>query len=111
MSWTDNVEKELTRAREAKRLGNEGRVRVSARRAVSVMVNELQRVTGKTYGSDAVRQLQALTEDASFPQEVRNAAGRLQARLSEDFASESKDPLADALVIIECIQRKLRERL
>ncbi|MBI3586143.1 MAG: hypothetical protein HY088_03310 [Ignavibacteriales bacterium] len=110
MSWTDDAEKELTRAREAKKLGNEGRVRVSARRAVSIMVNELQkRVTGKNYGSDAVRQLQALAEDVGFPQEVRNAAGRLQARLSTDFASESKDPIADALIIIECIRLRLSE--
>ena len=110
MSWIDEVEKELIRAREAVKLGNEGRVRVSARRAVSVAVHELQKKdTGKNYRGDAVHQLQDIARDVTFPPEVRNAANRLQARLSTDFTSESKDPIADALIIIECIRLKLSE--
>ncbi|HEY6952376.1 MAG TPA: hypothetical protein VI758_08200 [Bacteroidota bacterium] len=108
MGWLDEVEKELGRAREAQRLGNAGRVRTAARRAVGLAVTEYQqRISEKQYGGDFMRQVRGIAEDTSLPEEVRSAAKRLQSRIAEDFTSASRQPLADAQTIIDFIQRAL----
>jgi len=71
-------------------------------------VRELQKRSGeKRYGDDAVRQLRGVSEDRTLPEEVREAAERLQSRVAEDFSSPSRQPLADAAVIINFIKQKL----
>ena len=108
MNWTDEIDVEINRGRDAEQLGNEGRVRTAARRAVGIAVTQYQRrYPEKQYGSDVMRQLRGIAEDQSLPGDVRQAATRLQTRISEEFTSPSRAPLADALIIIDFIRRAL----
>jgi uncharacterized protein (UPF0147 family) len=108
MNWFDELELELNRGREAERIGNEGRVRTAARRAVGIAVTEYQRrLEVNRYGADFMRQLRGIAGDQSLPHDVREAATRLQTRISQEFTSPSRQPLADALVIIDFIKRAL----
>ena len=108
MNWFDEIELELNRGREAERNGNEGKVRTAARRAVGIAVTEYQRrLEVVPYGADVMRQLRGMAVDQSLPRDVRDAATRLQTRISQEFTSPSRQPLADALVIIDFIKRAL----
>lgn len=108
MNWLDDIELELNRGRDAEHVGNEGKARTAARRAVGIAVTEYQkRLAVKQYGSDFMRQLRGIAGDQSLPHNVREAATRLQARISQEFTSPSRQPLADALVIINFIRRAL----
>jgi len=108
MSWLDEIELEFSRGRDAERTGNEGKARTAARRAVGVAVTEFQkRRAVKQYGNDAMQQLRGITEDNSLPDDVRKAATRLQTRVSQEFTSPSRQPLVDALVIVDFIRRAL----
>ncbi len=108
MNWLDDIELELNRGRDAERIGNEGKIRTAARRAVGIAVTEYQKqLAMKGYGDDVMRQLRGIAADESLPHDVREAATRLQARISQEFTSPSRQPLADALVIIDFIKRAL----
>jgi len=108
MHWLDEIETELDRGRAAEDLGNEGKSRTAARRAVGIAVTEFQkRQNAKHYGADVMKQLGGIAEDQSLPGEVRQAATRLQTRISSEFTSPSRQPLADARVIIDFIRRAL----
>jgi len=104
----ESVTLELQRAAEAERSGNEGRARTSARRAVGFAITEMERrFPEKRYGSDFMTQLRSLARDPQIAQSVREAADRLQARLSPGFESLSKDPIADANIIIRFVAEQL----
>jgi hypothetical protein len=104
MNWRDEIDLELARAKEAERNGNHGRARTSARRAVGIAIVELEkRFPEKRYGRDFMAQLRALASDQAIPEQVRNAADRLQARLSPEFESPSKHPIDDAGIIVQFI--------
>ena len=108
MSWSDEIALELSRAEQAIAAGNAGRARTAARRAVGIAATEYQRIhPDKQYGKDFMRQVRGIAEDDSLPREVREAAARLQSRISQDFTSNSRDPLADATVIITFIEQSL----
>ena len=108
MNWLDEIELELDRGREAERVGNDGKVRTAARRAVGLAVTEYQRrQPPKRYGDDFMKQLRGIAEDPSLPVGVREAATRLQTRISQEFTSPSRQPLADALVIINFFRQTL----
>lgn len=109
MSWLDEVELEMVRAAEAQRSGNQGKARTSARRAVGIAIGELQRrFPGKHYGSDFMSQLRSLALDPSVPQNVHEAADRLQTRLSPGFESPAKEPLEDARIIVNFVLDRMR---
>lgn len=108
MHWLDEIALELDRGQQAKQTGNDGKARTAARRAAGIAVTQLQnRVPEKRYGADAMQQLRGIAEDLSLPEDVRQAATRLQARVSPDFTSPSQEPLADARVIIDFIRQAL----
>ena len=108
MNWMESVQVELKRAQEAQRAENEGKARTSARRAVGLAVEELQkRFPGKTYGRDYISQLRSLASDPAVPKEAREAADRLQARITPDFVSRSLDPVHDAEIILAFILARL----
>ncbi len=107
VDWLDETEIELHRGMEAQRTGNAGKVRTAARRAVGFAVTEYQRRGKKQYGTDIMKQLRGMAEDTLLPVEVREAAHRLQSRITRDFTSPSRQPLADAQVIIDYIRRSL----
>ncbi|MFH0990302.1 MAG: hypothetical protein V1799_09855 [bacterium] len=105
----DEIEKELQRSVDAQRLSQEGKVRVSARRAAGLAITEYQKREGAAwYGNDFIQQLRAFAFDPTIPLHVREAAYRLQSRLSRDFRSISHDPVSDAKLIIEYIRQVLR---
>jgi hypothetical protein len=108
MNWLDEVRVELERAESAKRGGNAGKVRTSARRGVGIALAEFQRThPQKNYGKDFIGQLRGFAADLSVPAEPRAAAERLQARLSAEFESPSKDPIEDAKIIIDFIVKHI----
>jgi hypothetical protein len=108
MNWLDEVKVELQRAEAAEGSGNSGKVRTSARRAVGIALLELQRrFPEKSYGRDIISQLQGFAGDESVPEEPRLAADRLQARLSPQFESPSKNPIDDAKSIIRFVTERL----
>jgi hypothetical protein len=107
-NWRDEIDQELARAREAERNGNQGRARTSARRIAGIAIVELEkRFPERRYGRDFIAQLRAFASDPAIPEDVRNAADRLQARLSPEFTSASKHPIEDAGIIVQFILERL----
>ena len=102
MARLAQIERELARAEAAQRLGNDGMVRVCARRAVGLAAEAwLERVPGKSWRGDALNHLRRISADESFPQDIRGAAERLMAKVTQrDTAPFSTDPIADARRII-----------
>jgi HEPN domain-containing protein len=102
---------ELQRAREAMEVGNDGRARTAARRAAGNVLTALkQRFAERNYGDDAMRQLRNLMDDVTVPVDVREAAERLQARITEQFTlAFSTDPVEDAMTIVKYVHKCLGE--
>jgi uncharacterized protein (UPF0147 family) len=96
------IEKEFSQAAQAEVEGNDGMVRVCARRAAGVAIRFwLQQHPRKFWGIDAMNQLRNVHLDQSVPQGVRSAARRLTARIPAEFESPQKsDPVEDSRVII-----------
>jgi hypothetical protein len=108
MSWKEDVVLEMTRAREAQQQGNGGKVRTAARRSVGIALAELmRRFPEPTYGRDYVAQLRSLAMDERVPQAARDAAMRLQARITHEFKSESVNPIEDAEIILKYVFSRL----
>jgi HEPN domain-containing protein len=104
MNWNDEIEREMARGKEAERTGNRGKARTSARRAAGMAISALQeRHPERRYGRDFIAQLRSFAADVSLPQHVRDAADRLQTRLSPQFDSPSTQPIVDAGIIIEYV--------
>jgi hypothetical protein len=93
---------ERARALSAREEGNEGKVRVCARRAAGIAVAHWHERHGRDHrGRDALSLLKGLREDPAAPPEVREAAGRLTARVTPEFTSpHGEDPLDDADIVI-----------
>jgi hypothetical protein len=101
MSWSEPIELELRRAEEAERIGNHGRARTCARRAVGLAISELMKSGLLTdYENDFMRQVRRLANDEAMNQELRDAAKRLSARIAEDFSAQSTKPIEDAKIIL-----------
>jgi hypothetical protein len=102
-----NIEKEFTQGEQAQKKGNEGMVRVCARRAAGLAVAywlESHRRDG--WGVDAMNQLRNLHLDESTPLSVREAALRLTTKITEQFTSAfPTDPLQDSKIIIDYLLR------
>lgn len=109
MKWQGRVLEELAKGTAAQRLGNHGKARTCARRAVGIAVSELQREgLLRDYEADFMHQVRRLSEDAKMPEEVRRAAEKLSARLAENFAAQSTEPIDDANIILRHLD-SLRE--
>jgi hypothetical protein len=105
--YLEQIEKELATAREAQRSGNDGKVRVCARRAAGQAITwYLSRYPHPAWGPDALTQLKQLKDDPSFSQASRDAAMRLTSKVSEHFTYQfSTHPLDDADIIIHEVKR------
>ncbi len=97
------VEREFATARQAATAGNEGMVRVCARRAAGAAIAFWLQFNGRPgWRADAMSRIRHLEADQSFPQDVREAAMRLMARVTPQFTPRyPTDPVADATVIIQ----------
>jgi hypothetical protein len=78
-------------------------VRVCARRAAgSAIAFWLEANPRPGWGMDAMSRLRNLQEDETIPMEVRNAAIRLTARVTEQFTSPfTSDPIHDCTIIVD----------
>ena len=96
------IKRELPSARQAFDSGNEGKGRVCARRAAGIALTWfLSTHPRHSWGTDAMTQLLHLKDDSSFPQDVREAASRLTARIIEQFSYPFKtSPLEDSNIIV-----------
>jgi hypothetical protein len=99
------IDAEFSVAAHSRSAGNDGMVRVCARRAAGVAITYwLQETEGERRGVDAMTRLRTLQRDPSIPEGVREAAQRLTARVTEQFdAPYSSDPLEDCRVIIDYV--------
>jgi hypothetical protein len=97
------IEHEFSAAEAARKNGNDGMVRVCARRAAGVAITFWLEDNPRTgWGVDAMSQLRNLQTDPLMPDEVRAAAGRLTTKITGQFTSPfSQHPLADAQLIID----------
>jgi hypothetical protein len=108
MSWIEDVQREIARAREAENIGNLGRARTSARRAAGRALAEYSRqMRRQGHVQDLLQYVKDCATDQSIPQEVREAADRLQARLRPDFSSPAEYPVKDALCIVRYVAAAL----
>jgi hypothetical protein len=99
------ADRELEGADAGRTAGNEGRVRVCARRAAGVAIAYwLQFHPRPGWGNDAVSRLRGLQDEDSVPDEIRAAARRLGTRVTEKFAQPlASDPVTDAQRILEAM--------
>ena len=97
------IEKEFATAAHARSIGNDGMVRVCARRAAGVAISFwLESHPREGWGVNAMNQLRAIQDEPSMPDNVKEAAGRLAAKITESFASPFRqDPLNDSRTIID----------
>ncbi|MFB3060259.1 MAG: hypothetical protein ACE10C_02715 [Candidatus Binatia bacterium] len=102
MSWGKQIEQELAKAAAGLRDGNDGLVRVCARRAVGLGAQSwVERSGSRAWPGDAMKQLRKIQEEEAFPLEVREAAKRLLTKVTQrDQAPVSTDPIADARLIL-----------
>ncbi len=96
------IEKEFATAHHAQSIGNDGMVRVCARRAAGAAISFwLQTNVRNGWGANAMTQLRNVQRDESLPLEVRDAAKRLTTKITEQFTSPfSTNPTADTKIII-----------
>ncbi len=102
MSWGKQIEQELAKAAAGLRDGNDGLVRVCARRAVGLGAqNWVERSGSRAWPGDAMKQLRKIQEEEAFPMEVREAAQRLLTKVTQrDQTLVSTNPIADAQLIL-----------
>ena len=96
------IEQELAAAEAARHDNNDGKARVSARRAVAFAANAwLARSPLPRWRGDAMGHLRQIQLDTSFPLLIRQAAERLSTSVPRQHAAPfTTDPIADARLII-----------
>jgi hypothetical protein len=102
MADAELVEQELSAAKAAWKIGNDGKARVCARRAVALAHEAwLARHCIQTGCLDAMGHLRRIQTDESASQSVRQAAERLTTSVPRrDSAPFTSDPIGDARMII-----------
>lgn len=99
---TDDIKQELSAAENAWEIGNEGKARVCARRAVA-RADELRlaRKLCHPFCGDAMAHLRRIQQDDFLPPAAREAAERLTTPVRQKHCSTfSTDPIGDARIII-----------
>lgn len=98
----NRIDRELSTARLAHTKGNDGMVRVCARRAAGIAISYwLTQNPHQGWGVDAMSLLRNLQSDQSVPQDIRDAAMRLTTRITGQFTAPfSTDPIDDSKTII-----------
>jgi hypothetical protein len=102
MSQKNLMEQEFSAAEEALKIGNEGKARVCARRAVALADEAwLAKQADQTFRGDALAHLRRIQQDLSLPLSIREAAERLSTTVTrKDSAPFTTDPIGDARIII-----------
>lgn len=107
MGLPEEIEAELSQAREAEKEGNDGKSRVCARRAVGKAFT-LSRCRPQTAPAlSATQILRTISADPTFPKTLCEAARRLSTSVARDGGSSvSTQPVHDALLIISWLLEK-----
>lgn len=102
MTQVSLIEQKLTGAEEALKIGNEGKARVCARRAVALADDAwLAKQSEQSFRGDALAHLRRIQQDLSLPLSIRQAAVRLSTAVTQkDSSLFSTDPIGDARIII-----------
>ena len=102
--YDELIAKELATGRAALKAGNEGMVRVCARRAAGQAITLYVTLNNLAWPPDAMAQLRLVSANEAFSQPARDAATRLTNKITEQFVYPfSTDPLEDAQIIIDSI--------
>jgi HEPN domain-containing protein len=84
--WKAQLQNEFERAQSARARGNEGQARVCARRAAGIAIREYYARRGQIFRTpSAFDLLQLLAEEPQLPQNIKQAAGYLTLRVTEEF--------------------------
>jgi hypothetical protein len=85
-NWKDQLELEFKRAEEARARGNEGQARVCARRAAGIAAREYYARRGQLVRTpSAYDVLQLIMEETQLSPHLKQAAGYLTLRVTEEF--------------------------
>lgn len=111
MTNPSSVEQELRAAELAWEVGNEGKARVCARRAVALALAAWSARAGQTtWPGDVMEQLRQIHQHAAFPVSVREAAERLSAAVTKRHELPfTVDPLSDARLIVGHLVAEVRD--
>ncbi|MDZ7343261.1 MAG: hypothetical protein ONA90_01980 [candidate division KSB1 bacterium] len=98
----------MLEAHRAQAAGDFGRARTCARRAAGMTMQTAIGIGAGVpkYASTFIEGLRRLANDPSFPDHVRQAAGRLIDRAGKDRRSASQNPVQDAEVILKFFEQK-----
>jgi len=84
--WKAQIEIEFERARVARERGNEGQARVCARRAAGIAIREYYARRGQTvHTTSAYDLLNLMEKELHLPPDLKQAAGYLTLRVTEEF--------------------------
>ena len=111
MTSSSSIDQELRAADEAWKVGNEGKARVCARRAVALAATAWSTRMGHTpWPGDVMERLRRIQQHAAFPVSVREAAERLSTAVTKRRAMPfTVDPLTDAGLIIRYLAAEARD--
>lgn len=103
------IEQELAAAEEARKIGNEGKARVCARRAVTLADEAwLAKQSDQPIGGDVMAHLRRIQQDHSLPLSIREAAERLSTAVTrKGSAPFTTDPIGDARIFIAYLSQDL----
>jgi HEPN domain-containing protein len=102
-----NGDLDLSRAYDALKEGNIGKVRTSARRAAGYYLEALLILEpNKDYGAHFMAHLRGLQYDVNMPEDLRNCADNLTKRLSE-YEMTGEDAVSCANKIIAYCKERL----
>jgi hypothetical protein len=105
--YLEQIEKEFALAAAAAASGNEGKTRVCARRAAGTALAWFaSRHPRPSWRADAMNMLHGAREEKDFSDEVRHAASRLAAKVT-DGSSYSLRPIEDARIIVHAVIEKV----
>ena len=92
----------MSSAEEDLKIGNEGKARVCARRAVALADESwLAKQSDQPFRGDALAHLRRIQQDLSLPLSIRQAAERLStAVIRKDSDPFTTDPIGDARIIL-----------
>lgn len=105
MTQIELTDQELAAAEAAWKIGNDGKARVCARRAVAIAYEGwVAKQSDQSFRGDAMAHLRRIQQDHSLPVSVRDAAERLSTAVTQkDSAPFSTDPIGDARIIISSL--------
>jgi uncharacterized protein (UPF0147 family) len=103
------IEQELAEAEEAIKIGNDGKARVCARRAVALADDAwLGTRSNQPFRGDAMAHLRRIQQDLSMPLPIREAAERLCTAITrKDSGPFTTEPIGDARIIIAYLSQDL----